>query len=275
MAEDMDFLDEVSTSTPTTPIAGKVADSSSSEIFPSTLSVSKPVSKDGVTFENEVAARASEPVSMDAVNGNGDMETTEDGMPVLMGVDYPREYRVLVDRVLSQYRMLPKLDYNALYKEMRDLTVRSSSTPALQDINRELQLVQSAKERLCEILNNISRIYLLKKRALDILAESWSGKYSTEKSADKRSGDAVYRLSDFSLDFGQVEQIQKVALQIGQNLESVQESLSRRISIFQMQLKLHDIGRTALPSTNFEDDILKGVEDEKSGDGLEAKEMSF
>ena len=42
---------------------------------------------------------------------------------------------------------------------------------------------------------------------------------------------------------------------MAKNLEGLQENLSRRITIFQLQLKLHDIGRGALPDLDLKDDI--------------------
>lgn len=174
--------------------------------------------------------------------------------PKLMGVDYPRAYVDMVERVLNHYRSLPVLDYDKIYKELSQLSVNSCPTPTLQVINQELQKVQAAKERVSEILTDILRCFTLKKRTVDILREAW-GNYSSEKSADKRKGDAVFRLSDFDMDFAQVESAIKVASHVCRNLDSLQENLSRRITIFQLQLKLHDMGRNALPDFEFKDDV--------------------
>lgn len=201
-----------------------------------------------------------------------------EGLPCLLGDGYPEQFMVMVRRIWAQYTLLPSLDYNAIYKEMSDLTIRSSPTPTLQIINQEIQRAQASKERLSEIMCNILKCYTLKKRAVDILTEAWSN-FSQEKSADKRRGDAIYRLSDFDLDYSNTESAMKVAVQISRNLDSLQESLSRRITIFQLQLKLHDLGRSALPDFDFKDDFTDGLnamgKKTDKEDNLEAKESDF
>ena len=201
----------------------------------------------------------------------------DENFPKLMGTSYPKEFLELITRVKTQYDNLPLLDYDSMYKEMTDLTVRSCPTPTLQIINQELQKVQAAKERLSEIMVDIIKCHSLKKRIVDILSESW-GNFSSEKSADKRKGDSVFRLSDFDMDFGRVDASLRVATQISRNLESLQENLSRRITIFQLQLKLHDIGRGALPDFEFKDDFtdsISSLQGDIKKDPLEANSQSF
>ncbi len=170
--------------------------------------------------------------------------------PKMQGDDYPQAYSAIVDGIIIQYSKLPKLEYGDIYAELSDLSIKSCPTPTLQVINDEIEKVQSAKDRLGEIYCNVLQNYHFKKRAVDILESSWS-KYTVEKNADKRKGDALFRISEFSIDFGHVESLVKVCQHILKNLDSLHESLSRRITINQLLLKLNDIGRGSLPMQDF------------------------
>ena len=181
-------------------------------------------------------------------------ETSDGSLPLLRGTSVPQDFSDLVKDILYQYEQLPKIDCNAIYKELSELTIRSCPTPTLQVINQELQRVQASKERLSDIMVNILQSYNLKKRMIDVLSDS-CGYFSSEKSADKRKGEAVYRLSNFDIDFGKIDALLKSASHVARNLDAFQDNLSRRITIFQLQLKLHDIGRGAMPDFEFKDDI--------------------
>jgi hypothetical protein len=172
----------------------------------------------------------------------------DDG-PSLVGSDYPPEYLRIVNRINAQYALLPVLDNDLIYKEISDLTIRSSPTPTLEVLNDELHKVQSAKDRLSEILINVIKAYNFKKRAVDILKDAW-GKFCSEKNAESRKGDASFRLSFFLIDFAETESLFKSCDHILRNLDSLQDNLSRRITIWQLILKLRE-GRMALPDYDF------------------------
>lgn len=198
------------------------------------------------------------------------------GFPKLLSGSFPVDYINTVNKVLEYYSRLPTVDYIAMYKELEVLSVKSCPTPTLQVLNQELQRLQASKERLCEIQSNISQCHTYKKRGLDLLRDSW-GNFSTEKSADKRSGDAAYRLCEFEMDFAEVDAALKVVTHISRNLDGLQENLSRRITIFQLQLKLHDMGRTGLPEFELKDDIDEefGLPKSNFSESLDAETKSF
>jgi len=96
----------------------------------------------------------------------------EGDLPKLCGEGYPQGYLDMVERAYATYRMLPKLNYSMLYRELSDLSVTSSPTPTLQVLNDEIQKVQSAKDRLSEIMVKVLECHNIKKRLLDTLITS-------------------------------------------------------------------------------------------------------
>ena len=190
-------------------------------------------------------------------------------IPTLRGEGFPLDYLKMVNRISLQYNNLPVLDYDAIYKEISDLSVKSCPTPTLQVLNDEIQKVQGAKDRLSEIFVETLKCYTLKKRVVDILVDSW-GKFTIEKNADGRKGDASFRLSNFLIDFATVEGLLKACTHILRNLDSLHDSLSRRITIVQLTMKLHDVGRGALPDFDFDrtvpDDSFQSFDNQQSID---------
>lgn len=175
----------------------------------------------------------------------------DDGLPELIGDDYPPQYLKMVSRIKLRYAQLPVLDHYAIEKELSELSFESSPTPTLQVLNDELYKVQSAKDRLADIVIEVNKCYSIKNRMVDILKDAW-GKFSSEKNAESRKGDAAFRLSNFSIDFAEVEALMKTCNHVFKNLDSMQERLSRTITVYQNILKLRDMGRGGLPDYNFE-----------------------
>lgn len=184
-------------------------------------------------------------------NQDNEIDYSSNKLPSLRDGYPPPEFKKLVDRVLNQYKLLPFLDYNEIYQELSDLSINSCPTPSLQVLNDEIQRVQAAKDRLSEIYISVVQCHNFKKRAVDILQDSW-GKFTEEKNAEKRKGDGCYRLSNFIMDFAKAETLLKACNHIFKNLDSLHDSLSRRITIYQLTLKLQDIGRGALPDLDLE-----------------------
>jgi len=205
------------------------------------------------------------------------------GLPQLIGKDYPKEFLSVVDRVHSIYRMFPDLDHESIYQELVTLSVEAKPTPTPQLIDAQLHKVQAVKERLSEIMVKVGRVHSFKKRQVEILKESWIH-FSTEKSADKRKADAVYRISEFESDFLLIDSIHRTSTSILNNLCSVQEILSRRITIQSLEIKMHEAGRHSFPDYEFNNRSLNDtevaeigtpVESNEDCDSLEAEECSF
>jgi len=204
-------------------------------------------------------------------------------LPQLCGDGYPSAYVDMVKRVHDQYLNLPSLDYDAIYAELCTLTVECRPSPSLQVINAEIQKVQAVKDRVTTIYVDVTRNYFFKKRAVDILKDSW-GRFTTEKNAEKRKGDSAFRLSGFEVDFARVEALYKAVIHIVKNLDSLHDGLSRRITVYQSLLKLHDMGRGGLPDIDFnggsfntdeDDDVLEEIEDVDPTEGPKPKLEDF
>jgi hypothetical protein len=58
--------------------------------------------------------------------------------------------------------LLPKLNYDILYSELAQLSIKSCPTPTLQVLNLELEKVQGAKDRLSEIFIDVIKNHTFK-----------------------------------------------------------------------------------------------------------------
>ena len=203
-------------------------------------------------------------------------------IPRIFGGPVPSEYGEVVDRWLSVYDRLPQIDFDAVYKELGLLSINSVKTPTLQHLNEQLQKVQASKDRLAEIMKDVLLAHTIKKRAVDVLKDAW-GRFTTERNTEGRRGDSVLRVSDFERDFAEVDGILKSCNHILNNLDSLHENLSRRVSIIQLEVKIHDMGRGGNVEFNYNrinpEDYEKGLLDETKdvdpNQPLKAEEAEF
>lgn len=205
-----------------------------------------------------------------------DTPYSKNTIPTIRGENTPKEYLDIVERISVQYALLPYMNYDDVCKELSDLSIKSCATPSLHDINDELQKVQASKDRLSEIFIQLVRCHNFKKRAVDILTDAW-GKFTEEKNAEGRKGDAAFRLSNFSIDLAQTEGLLRACTHVLKNLDSLSDNLSRRITIFQLISKNQDFGRSGLPDHDFykkEPEVLEASSSQLDNDG-ELSEQSF
>jgi hypothetical protein len=193
------------------------------------------------------------------------------GAPELIGSDFPSDFVGIVKKALHHYSILPSINYEEVHSELASLTVKTQPTPTLQLISQELQKVQALKERAAEIIKNIIPVHTMKKRHVEILKEAWVH-FSKEKSADKRKADATYRISEFESDYLAIDALMKTANHIIKNLDSIQEILSRRITVISLEVKISELGRNSVvdydfsgPSLNDSDNASAEVVEESFG----------
>jgi len=130
-------------------------------------------------------------------------------------------------------------DYSKTYDELRNLNVVVSPNPSLQQISVEIQKVQSAKDRVSQILVDVHRNFIVRKRVCELLREGWSA-FSNQTSAEKRKGESFLKMRQFIESASEAESLYKATAHIMKNLDSKHESLSRQVTVYNLALKLND-----------------------------------
>jgi len=177
--------------------------------------------------------------------------TPNDLPTIIYGTPIPEEYQTILDSAAYGYSMLPKLEYNKLYHELNnELTLGNEETPDPQSINRQLDKIQAAKSRLSELQSQVIQCYNFKKRVVDMLEVAWN-KHSSAKSADNRKSDAANLIANFTMDLAYVESLWKVTDIKLKNLDSLHDTVSRKITTMQVELKYFDISRGMSPDFSF------------------------
>ena len=211
----------------------------------------------------------------------------ENKIPDLIGVDYPEPFRKIVDYVRQGYTRWTYISTDEVQEEIKelesDVKVQTNvGDTTLQMINSQMGKVQAAKDRLSTIYGQISATYNYRKRMVEMLRSAW-GNYAVGKTKDLRDADGTLRLSEFMQDLAEIESLNQLCINISKNLDSLHHTLSRQITIFQLQISLRDLGRSGLPDYKFPEDnedqnsqdideILNG---NISGESIEAEESSF
>lgn len=166
----------------------------------------------------------------------------------LKGID--PDYIVMAERILSQYKTLPSFG-DSIFQEIKELKVADNETPTPHALMLALEKTQAAKERLGEIFLDVVKAHTFKKRAIDILKDSY-GKFAQAKNAEARKGEAAFIVSDFEIDFATLDSLFRACLHILKILDDRQDSLSRRISVWQTQIKFVDNNRGISPDFNYD-----------------------
>ena len=164
------------------------------------------------------------------------------------------------DRIVVKARevwsRLPELDYDALHKELSSLNVPVSDTPSLQKISADILRIQAALSRAGQIKMMADKDYVTKSAIVKVLASGWI-KFSTETSMDRRKAEAEVKMYQFYEALTEAEVLHNAATAVIQNLMAKYESVSRLVSIFQLQVKMLDTGANR---------VLPDAEEKNSGD---------
>ena len=161
-------------------------------------------------------------------------------VPKVESVSTADDYARIAEAMSQRIAALPPTDYDKLYVELSQLNVKVSDDPSLQNLSNELQRIQGAKDRAAEIVNNAIQNFFVRKRITEILQKGWI-RFSDAGSADKREAEAMLKLSQFIVAAAEAESFYRAALQILENLDSQHEIVSRRISCYNLALKLRDL----------------------------------
>jgi hypothetical protein len=151
---------------------------------------------------------------------------------------------------------LPRLNRNKLRLEMEDMTVRIQQSPTTADLNEGLYLAQGYKDRLAEIYSLAVSEFKTRERCVDMLFDAYNV-VSTGKSADVRRGAATMKYPHLLIQLEAAETFVKVVEHVLQNIKSAHESVSRQISLMQIQLQLGEVRRESKTS-NFPNNDVEG-----------------
>ena len=132
---------------------------------------------------------------------------------------------------------LPKLDVDKLRDEMFDMHVDVYENPTTFQITESMAKVQAYKDRLSEIVNLVEHEYITRKRVNEILFDA-NQAVSKQSSADKRKGEATLRFPILLLKFSAIDSFRSEVTNKVNNIRSIGETISRQVSIMQMQITL-------------------------------------
>jgi len=165
---------------------------------------------------------------------------------------------------------VPTIDYDKGYEELENLYVKISGDRdmTIDEFNRKIQSVQSVRNRIVEIKVMSIRDFVVRKKAVKGLSDYLMQK-STEKSADKRSGDAYFHMGDLEGELSLSEAFYKTVEVILENNGCAHEALSRQITCIQEKNKdIQRLSPSVVQSSTGRDDSLIISDKRPAGSGL-------
>ena len=195
--------------------------------------------------------------------------------PVVEKVESADDFQRIVDKSTGIFQSLRPLeeDYSHIYDELRMLNIAISPNPSLQQISIEIQKVQSAKDRVSQILVDANRNYIVRKRVCELLREGWST-FSNQTTAEKRKGESFLKMHQFIESASEAESLYKATAHIMKNLDDKQESLTRQVTVNGLAIKLNDFSsgsfdrnkQVAGATLNAKNSINNDLKDDKKDD---------
>jgi len=149
--------------------------------------------------------------------------------------DFDRIVGKMTERILA----VGDVDYRSLRAELRRMQGPVQFIFNPEALAKEMARVQGYKDRAVEILGLLTENHVVHKHVVDTLTKGWA-RLSTEKSAERREGDAILKMSQFSAAASDAEYNYRYALGVVKNMESQLEGLSRQIACVQIAAKIHD-----------------------------------
>lgn len=143
----------------------------------------------------------------------------------------------IAEKRIRELLSILSIDLDVVTTDLQKLAVPASDSIDPNVLCTDLQKVQASKERAVEIVRVMTHAYLTYKRVVEILTKGWP-KYSPEKSAEKREGEALLKFSNLIMAANDVECVYRHALGVMRNLENQQESLSEQINCARVSARL-------------------------------------
>lgn len=154
------------------------------------------------------------------------------------------EFQQLVDSIHSVMKSLPDLDYDALHTELRDsdyLHIPISADPSLDELSAAAVKVQSAKDRVSQIMLDAERNSKIMKHYSKAIYAAWI-RLSGDGSQDRRESDATTRTWDFAGEAAEADALYGACRSVLDNLKDKWDTISRNVSIIELRLKLGEWG---------------------------------
>jgi len=145
----------------------------------------------------------------------------------------------IAQRGVNRIDAVGDINYAALHRELQSMQGPVEFIFSPDALAQEMARVQGYKDRAVEILGKLAESHIIQKHVVEVLTKGWT-RFSEQKSAEKREGEAMLKLSQFSMSAADAEYEYKHAMGIVKNLESQLESLSRQIACIQIAAKIHD-----------------------------------
>ncbi len=180
----------------------------------------------------------------------GDLLTnpSRDFEEIIIEVSSSQPIKTMVDleRVVNSIvASVPKINKTALRREMENMNVKLSGNPTTKDLNEGLALAQSYKDRLAEIYTVALREFKTLERCVDMLCNAFIATEANGKNSEARQGQAGMRYVAIIWQLQSAENFLKEVEHVLNNIKSAHESVSRQVSIAQIQLQLGEIRRGA------------------------------
>jgi hypothetical protein len=198
-------------------------------------------------------------------------------------VNVPEDFKNIVEKANLMLRKLKKMDKNSVFEEIRLLNVPVSKAPSVQQINEEMLKVQSAKDRVSDILIDAHTNFVITKRIHELLLDGWTI-FSDQNSAERRRGEAGLKMYQFAEMAAESEAIYKATSHVLKNLDSKHDMLSRQVTIFTVLIKLDPSGNFSgynsrerelanITSRRTSDDLDDNKEDDRDNDEENGKHI--
>ncbi len=147
---------------------------------------------------------------------------------------------------------LPKINRDELRDEMSNMIVNISKNPTTFDVNEGLAKTQGYRDRLSEILALAQKEYKVRKRCLEMLMDAVN-LVSKASSADKRRGEAVLKYPHLVIQTEAASIFLEEVEQMCSNMKSTSETISRQVSVMQIQLQIGERRQGQSHATVFKD----------------------
>lgn len=159
-------------------------------------------------------------------------------MSVVERVEEQSDFDRIADNMIHKLNLDEKVDYDFYRNELMQLQKPLSNIFNPEDLANDLARVQAYKDRAVEIVGILTKNHLTYKRLVEVLTKGWP-KFSNEKSAEKREGEALLKMSGFIMDANDAEIAYRYAMDIMRNLESQMDSVSRQITCAQAAAQIN------------------------------------